>query len=112
MANGLAEKHDLKVLKVFNSDVFRGASIETTGDNLNSLEADEPAILRAWQAKEIVLAPVEPQQIYAGGDISGANMSIHHMTGVDQLHKRGIKGKGVIIAVVDSGVAYRHPAVS
>ncbi|KAI1370125.1 peptidase S8/S53 domain-containing protein [Hypoxylon crocopeplum] len=35
----------------------------------------------------------------------------HSMTGVDRLHPLGIKGKGVKIAVIDSGVDYRHPAL-
>ena len=28
----------------------------------------------------------------------------HKMTGVDELHRRGIKGKGIRIAVIDTGV--------
>lgn len=33
------------------------------------------------------------------------------MTGVDKLHKLGIKGKGIRIGIIDSGVDYRHPAL-
>ncbi len=33
------------------------------------------------------------------------------MTGVDQLHKLGIKGKGVKVGIVDTGVDYLHPAL-
>ncbi|KXH36479.1 peptidase [Colletotrichum simmondsii] len=35
----------------------------------------------------------------------------HTMTGVDRVHAAGIKGKGVKIAVLDSGVDYYHPAL-
>lgn len=34
------------------------------------------------------------------------------MTGVDKLHAAGILGKGVTVAVVDTGVDYMHRAVS
>ncbi|KAK1997650.1 hypothetical protein LX36DRAFT_577966, partial [Colletotrichum falcatum] len=37
--------------------------------------------------------------------------SIHFSTGVDQLHEAGIFGKGVKVAVIDSGVDYLHPAL-
>ncbi|CAF4651275.1 unnamed protein product, partial [Rotaria sp. Silwood1] len=35
----------------------------------------------------------------------------HVMGGVDKLHAQGFKGEGVFIAVVDTGVDYRHPAL-
>lgn len=33
------------------------------------------------------------------------------MAGVDKLHKEGIKGKGVQIAIIDTGVDYNHPSL-
>lgn len=35
--------------------------------------------------------------------------SPHAMTGVDVLHKRGILGKGVKVAIIDTGVDYKNP---
>lgn len=37
------------------------------------------------------------------------NFSPHKMTGVDKMHKAGYLGKGVRIAVVDTGVDYKNP---
>ncbi|KAK0652464.1 peptidase S8/S53 domain-containing protein [Cercophora newfieldiana] len=37
--------------------------------------------------------------------------SPHVMTQVDKLHAKGITGKGVKVAVIDTGVDYRHPAL-
>jgi len=33
------------------------------------------------------------------------------MGGVDKLHNLGIKGKGIKIGIVDTGVDYRHPSL-
>jgi subtilisin family serine protease len=33
------------------------------------------------------------------------------MGGVDKLYRRGIKGKGLKIGIIDTGVDYRHPAL-
>ncbi|KAJ3053662.1 hypothetical protein HK097_003676 [Rhizophlyctis rosea] len=35
----------------------------------------------------------------------------HIKSTVDQLHKRGIYGKGVKVGVIDSGIYYKHPAL-
>ena len=43
---------------------------------------------------------------------SSANLaSPLQMGGVDKLHQLGIKGKGIKIGIVDTGVDYRHPAL-
>lgn len=42
---------------------------------------------------------------------SGNLGSALQMGGVDKLHKRGIKGKGIKIGIVDTGIDYRHPAL-
>jgi subtilisin family serine protease len=42
---------------------------------------------------------------------SGNLASALQMGGVDKLHALGIKGKGVKIGIIDTGVDYRHPAL-
>lgn len=74
------------------------------------LKAEAP-VAQAWHAKRVALSPVLVNQTL-GQAAAGINMSIHHMTGVDKLHEAGIRGKGVTVAVVDTGVLYTHPAVS
>ncbi|EPE29964.1 Subtilisin-like protein [Glarea lozoyensis ATCC 20868] len=44
---------------------------------------------------------------FTGGDLS----SSLRMGGIDKLHKLGIKGKGIKIGIIDSGIDYRHPAL-
>ncbi|KAK1221838.1 hypothetical protein PQX77_015337 [Marasmius sp. AFHP31] len=36
---------------------------------------------------------------------------VHALTGVDKLHDEGITGKGIKIAIIDTGVDYNHPAL-
>lgn len=43
---------------------------------------------------------------------AASNYSVHAMTGVDKLHSAGILGKGAVVAIVDTGIEYTHPAVS
>ncbi|KAH8844574.1 hypothetical protein MCOR27_004266 [Pyricularia oryzae] len=113
---------NVKVLKVFNTDVFRGAVVETDEDNVDSLRALR-SVGQAWHSKRIMLDPVMPEMLVRGGAQTGVKLSrqnrdegvrqisVHHMTGVDELHARGILGKGVKVAVVDSGIDYTHPAL-
>lgn len=68
-------------------------------------------VAKAWPVKTYRLAPVEPLASFAD-DATAQNWSVHYSTGVDKLHEAGIYGKGVKVAVIDSGVDYRHPAVS
>lgn len=35
----------------------------------------------------------------------------HARTGVLDLHKKGIRGKGILVGVIDTGTDYRHPAL-
>ncbi|EPE06812.1 minor extracellular protease vpr [Ophiostoma piceae UAMH 11346] len=106
-AHGLASRLNLTVIKVFNSDVFQGACVESDQDNLDMLKAQDP-VAQAWHAKRVTLAPVSVNQTFGDG-AAGVNMSIHHMTGVDKLHEAGLRGKGVTVAIVDTGVLYTHP---
>ncbi|KAK7420633.1 hypothetical protein QQX98_002627 [Neonectria punicea] len=108
-ADELGNRPGVKVLKIFNSDIFHGASLETPEDNLDTLKAEAP-VIQAWQAKKVTLTPLVPLQSY-GEDAAGINMSIHHMTGVDKLHADGVLGKGAVVAVVDTGVDYTHSAL-
>ncbi|KAH7096447.1 subtilisin-like protease [Auriculariales sp. MPI-PUGE-AT-0066] len=41
----------------------------------------------------------------------GSPDSTHVMTGVDKLHAKGIKGKGIKVGIIDTGVDYHHPSL-
>ena len=44
--------------------------------------------------------------------ITNSNYTTHVASGVEELHKRGAFGKGAVIALLDEGVDYNHPAAS
>lgn len=97
-------------MKVFNSGVFTGAAVLAEKENLDSLRAYAP-VVRAWHSTRVMLEPGTELKSFSQ-DATAVNYSIHGMTGVDKLHSQGILGKGVTVAVVDTGVDYTHPAVS
>lgn len=87
--------------------MFSGASIESHVENIDTLQSID-SINKAWQSKKIKMSlPVLGYSDDAGTPF----YSVHAMTGVDKLHAAGITGKGVQVAIVDTGVDYNHPAV-
>ncbi|TVY44593.1 Minor extracellular protease [Lachnellula occidentalis] len=111
-----------------NPDVFLGVSIQATGtasdeELLPQLKAipGVESVSRVYSFGIPILpnisAPMEPMLSYpdppplnasAGAGKLGSSLQ---MGGVDKLHALGIKGKGIKIGVVDTGVDYRHPAL-
>lgn len=111
-----------------NPNVFLGVSIQATG---NASDEDLLPQLKAISGVESVSrvysfgipilpnasAPLDPMLSYASpGPLkstagTGNLASSLQMGGVDKLHSLGIKGKGIKIGVVDTGVDYRHPAL-
>lgn len=70
-----------------------------------------PGILRARPVGRATLHAAQPASSFFGNIFSSANYSVHSLTGVDKLHAKGIYGKGVKVAVVDTGIDYKHYAV-
>ncbi|KAK0526066.1 hypothetical protein OC834_004941 [Tilletia horrida] len=49
--------------------------------------------------------------VRARADPDGAYVP-HQMTGIDKLHREGIRGKGQTIGIIDTGIDYTHPALN
>lgn len=109
LSKEIASRKGAKVLKVFDTDVFKGVSVEAEEDNIDTLHAMQ-AVSKAWKSNKIKLAPHIPTQSFSD-DASASIYTVHNWTGVDRLHDAGIKGKGAVVAIVDTGIWYPHPDV-
>ncbi|KAK4159703.1 subtilisin-like serine protease [Cladorrhinum sp. PSN259] len=98
-----------KILRTFKADLFTGLSIEAEGENIESLQSVS-GVSQAWRVSKIHLGPIIRSTSFSD-DAAAANYSVHEYTGVDKLHAAGIFGKGAVVAVVDTGTHYRHPAL-
>ncbi|KAL2886459.1 Minor extracellular protease vpr [Ceratocystis lukuohia] len=134
----IQEKTDLNVLykKITNKDIevrinydyplFRGASIEFTNPATSDQLLQEIRSLKDVQVRPVIeihrsdlgLEKVQdlPALLKRDGKVdtidplTGLNYdSTHDMTQVNKLHAKGYRGKGIKIAVIDSGIDYLHP---
>ncbi|KAK4180699.1 subtilisin-like serine protease [Triangularia setosa] len=89
---------------------FSGLSVESNRQNPDSLQRHD-SIARAWLVREIYLSPTPRIASFSTDVAAASNYSVHSYTGVGKLHKAGIHGKGAVVAVVDTGTDYHHPAL-
>jgi subtilisin family serine protease len=103
---------DVQVLKEFDSSVFKGAQVVAGHHDIDQLAA-LPGVVRVWADSVVkLLMPIEKRQVATKFTLNDADShTIHWATGVDELHERGIYGKGVKVGIVDTGVWYNHEAL-
>lgn len=106
----LKSRPGVRVLKELRSSIFSGISVEVLHHSPESLQ-EIPQVAQAWRSHQIKLMPNVEVTAFSDG-LEPANYSVHAMTGVDKVHEAGIFGKGVTVAIVDTGIDYNHPAVS
>ncbi|KAG6246305.1 hypothetical protein E4U23_004723 [Claviceps purpurea] len=109
----------------FDHKHFRGFSFQfhdVTGAEQRSKEiAAMSAVKQMWPVKlvstntvtktQVVGAPPNGEVFMRDGTLPKDTFAPHVMTQVDRLRAKGITGKGVKIAVIDSGIDFTHPAL-
>ncbi|KXH27592.1 subtilase [Colletotrichum salicis] len=105
----LSSSTGIRVLETYDSSIFSGASLETNNHTLESLLV-LPDIVAVWpNTKATLIAPVK-RQVAVDPSAASAH-AVHWATGVDKLHEQGIRGQGVKVGIVDTGVWYKHAAL-
>ncbi|CZR40312.1 putative subtilisin-like serine protease [Fusarium proliferatum ET1] len=113
----------------YNYKLFKGASIQFTDiDNAEDLASEMallPGIKQKWPVQTFSIPKpevhwtgtpgMEYKSIQKRGfeerDSVNDTFSPHVMTQIDKLRAEGVTGKGLKVALVDSGVDYKHPAL-
>jgi len=108
----------------FTSEFFHGASFEIvngTNETLAGLE-ELPSVARLWPVDLVTI----PKSVAAAEEDQSSdrlakrqdrpypdweNIHPHLLTNVDRVHEQGYDGSGIIVAIIDSGVDYTHPAL-
>ncbi|KAK1987745.1 subtilase [Colletotrichum cereale] len=93
-----------------NYTLFKGASIQFT--NLDTADAKAAQLARLSSPEVIWTGKqgrdyVDLKKRQLGND----TFSSHVQTQVDKLHRDGVTGKGIKVAVIDTGIDYLHPAL-
>ncbi|KAL2890433.1 Subtilase family protein [Ceratocystis lukuohia] len=111
----LASEYDIDIVHQFDSLAFSGASIRTSSHTIDTLSALD-GIVNVWQNTFFQTRSVTKESPASESRVSLADrpndMEIWHAaTRVQELHDRGITGKGAKIAVIDTGIDYNHEAL-
>ncbi|KAM5343824.1 hypothetical protein ACJ41O_012361 [Fusarium nematophilum] len=98
----------------YDSELFQGVSFDVknaANDSLADIEA-LPEVEKVWPAAMYYL-PVDGKASVVGSSsrLKYSAWSVHNDTNVAAMHEAGHFGEDVIIAIVDSGIDYTHPAL-
>ncbi|TPX57143.1 hypothetical protein PhCBS80983_g04046 [Powellomyces hirtus] len=107
-APGKYTHKNVKKVTTIRSSLFNGVSIKLDADHdVNDL-AEIPGAVKIFPVR----INRRPQAIKATKKpVVGQDITPHTMTGVDKLHAQGKFGKGVKVAVIDTGIYWKHPAL-
>ncbi len=96
----------------FDSTVFQGVSFDLRNTSEASLAEIQalPEVEKIWPARLITLPTISELEAGETDDVK-TPWNPHKSTGVDILHENGWTGSDVIVAIVDTGIDYTHPAL-
>ncbi|KAH7310748.1 peptidase S8/S53 domain-containing protein [Stachybotrys elegans] len=103
-------------------ELFKGMSIQLHNtDNADEAAASLASLSGVKSIWPVTVVPPPNPEVHiipgadseslrrGGGNSSEVPYSTHVMTQVDKMHAKGITGKGIKIAIVDTGIDYEHP---
>ncbi|KAJ4344848.1 uncharacterized protein N0V89_012592 [Didymosphaeria variabile] len=122
-AEGVDLQHRMDLsFRFFNGVSFQvKPSTNHTGSDIITQIKARTEIASIWPVRSSKLQMPETQSPTASADSTSRlvkrqdqkedTFSPHVMTQIDKLHAEGVTGKGVQVAIIDSGVDYTHPAL-
>lgn len=120
LAHGFRSKIDavqgLEVNRLFNSDVFPGLSLRCSvacdEEALRDLIDDfDQEVAGVYDSRPVRMVSANAESPANATDTPEASRRLHEMTGVSEMHQKGYFGEGALVAIIDSGIQYTHPAV-
>lgn len=125
-----AEGLDLQHRMDLSFRFFKGVSFQVKPSNSSSGQTDSEVIAQIkertevnsiWPVRSSKLDMPESQSPSVPGSSESQHVkrqnqaddtfSPHILTQIDKLHAEGVTGKGVLVAIIDSGIDYTHPAL-
>ncbi|KAL5601109.1 hypothetical protein BROUX41_005924 [Berkeleyomyces rouxiae] len=109
----LASVEGVEIVHQFDSHIFSGASIRSSSHNIDTLRSVD-GVVGVWKNNVLKTHSVEagsPRSYTPPADRVPIGKTWHVPTGVQELHGRGITGKGVKVAILDGGIDYNHEAL-
>ncbi|GAA5799086.1 peptidase S8/S53 domain-containing protein [Helicostylum pulchrum] len=118
-AQSIPKEADLKVTQKYSHEFFNGVSInlDTTDESvhasalksiLDRSDVQSVSPVRLIKRPEVIIEKKKKSKRAA----AAASVIPHAMTQVDKVHKElKKKGKGILVAVLDTGIDYLHPAL-
>ncbi|MFD2612410.1 S8 family serine peptidase [Paenibacillus gansuensis] len=108
-AFGSQEKKEATITREYRS-AFNGVAMSLPGTEIERL-VESGVVKRIWKDNIVKLDPME------AAITSAPKPQVQQQTaenaipleGIDSLHNQGIKGKGIKVGVLDTGIDYNHP---
>lgn len=93
----------------FNSQIFHGASFDLKNSSVESIAEIEalPEVEKIWSAALFTVPITSAAKV----ESEFPTWNPHNDTNVALAHARGYLGQDVVVAIVDSGIDYNHPAL-
>ncbi len=88
--------------------VFNGVALEVPANRLKDLVKSN-AVQAIYSDEKVTVDPITEETPLSTEAITHGMAKERTYLGIDKLHKEGITGAGVHVAVIDTGIDYNHP---
>ncbi|KAJ3107290.1 hypothetical protein HDU97_004429 [Phlyctochytrium planicorne] len=96
-----------------DSDLFKGASFTLPPSEANDQIVQSIGAIKSFRVGTVARPAVEETSVTKSFNISDySDEKLHSLTGVNEARKAlNLSGKGIKVAIIDTGVDYMHPAL-